>query len=166
MTSNRAVLGSVFLVIGWLVPVRGLPAQGVRHPSWTVTAAAEVLRAGDQSSGYGPALAIRHDFGPAWGAELKAAAPAFGSSNGGGAALELGATYTTFRDRTEFGAMLGVTGFLVGDDSEFVGGGVGVVLAGHLTRWFTPGLGLTAGANLRTAIGVYPAAYAGLAVRF
>jgi hypothetical protein len=166
MTSHRAVLGSVFILIGRLISVPALEGQDVRHPSWTVTAAVEVLRAGDRSSGYGPALAIRHNFGPRWGAELKAAAPAFGSGNGGGAAIELGATYTAFKGRTEFGAMLGVTGFLVGDDSELVGGGVGVVLAGHLTRWFTPGVGLTAGANLRTAIGVYPAAYAGLAVRF
>jgi hypothetical protein len=62
--------------------------------------------------------------------------------------------------------MLGVTGFLVGHHSELVGGGVGVVLASHVTRWFTGGFGVTAGANLRTAIGVYPAFYGGLAVRF
>jgi hypothetical protein len=40
------------------------------------------------------------------------------------------------------------------------------VLAAHVTRWLTPGFGLTAGANVRTAIGVYPAFYGGLAVRF
>ena len=166
MTIIRAVLASAALILGTLAHAPALEAQGTRNPSWTITAALETLRAGDRSWGYGPALAIRHDFGPRWGAELKAAAPAFGSQNGGGAALELGATYTAFHGPTELGAMLGVTGFLVGDDSELVGGGVGAVLAAHVTRWFTGGFGVTAGANLRTAIGVYPAFYGGLAVRF
>ena len=166
MTTIRAVVAAAALILGSLVHSPALGAQGVRHPTWTLTAALEVLRAGDRSWGYGPALSIRHDFGPRWGAELKAAAPAFGSQNGGGAAIELGATYTVFKGPTEFGAMLGVTGFLVGDNSELVGGGVGVVLAAHVTRWLTRGFGVTAGANLRTAIGVYPAFYGGLAVRF
>jgi len=166
MTTPRAVLAVAALIMSPALVAPAVQGQTIRNPSWTLTAGAEVLRAGDQSWGYGPALAIRHDFDHRWGAELKAALPAFGSSNGGGAALELGATYTASNGPAEFGAMLGLTGFLVGDDSEFTGGGVGVVLAAHVTRWLTPGFGLTAGANVRTAIGVYPAFYGGLAVRF
>ena len=166
MTTLRAVLGSAALALGALTHGPALHGQSIRNPAWTLTASAEVLRAGDRSWGYGPALAIRRDFGPRWGAEFKAALPAFGSQNAGGAALEIGATYTAFHGPTELGAMLGVTAFLVGDNSEFVGGGVGVVLAAHVTHWLAPGLGLTAGANVRTAIGVYPAFYGGLAVRF
>ena len=166
MTTTRAVLASAALVLVSAILAPAVRGQALRNPRWTLTAAAEWLRAGDRSWGYGPAIAIRHDFDPTWGAELKAALPAFGSSNGGGAAAELGATYTAFEGPTEFGAMLGLTAFLVGDDSEFTGGGVGVVLAAHVTRWLTPGLGLTAGGNVRTAIGVFPAFYGGLAVRF
>lgn len=166
MTTTRAVLAFAALLLGSAILAPAVRGQTFRNPSWTLTTAAEVLRAGDRSWGYGPAIAIRHDFDPRWGAELKAALPAFGSSNGGGGAAELGATYTTFEGPTEFGAMLGLTAFLVGDSSELVGGGVGVVLAAHVTRWLTPGFGITAGANLRTAIGVYPAFYGGLAVRF
>jgi hypothetical protein len=161
MINNRRTLAALLLSVS-LAPA--LAAQ-VRHPSWTLTGGVEVLLAGKRSWGTGPLLAIRHDFGPHWGAELKAALPAFGS-NSGGAAVDLGATYTEWHGATEVGGMLGVTAFLVGDQSELVGGGVGVVAAAHVTRWLTPGFGVTAGANLRTGIGAYPAAYAGLAVRF
>ena len=166
MTTTRAVLASAALVLVSAILAPAVRGQALRNPRWTLTAAAEWLRAGDRSWGYGPAIAIRHDFGPRWGAELKAALPAFGSSNAGGAAIELGATITTFEGATEFGAMLGLTAFLVGDNSEFTGGGGGVVLAAHVTRWLAPGLGLTAGGNIRAAEGVFPALYAGFAARF
>ena len=166
MTTIRAVLIAAALVLGSAAHAPAVEGQSIRNPSWTLTAAAEALRAGARSWGYGPALAIRHDFDARWGAELKIALPAYGPDNGGGGAIEVGATYTAFEGATEFGAMLGPTLFLVGDDSELVGGGIGVVVAAHLTHWLSHGVGLTVGASLRTGGGIYPAFYGGLAVRF
>jgi hypothetical protein len=134
------------------------------RPRWTLSGLLEVLHAGADSWGFGPALGIRRDFNSPWGVELRAALPAFNGSGGG--AIDLAATYTSITHNTEFGASLGATGFLVGDGSELTGGGVGVYIAGHATGWLTRGFGLTAGANLRTAVGTFPGAYAGLAVRF
>ena len=140
-------------------------AAAAHRPAWTLTLAGEILRAGDESYGFGPAISIRRDFGPRWGVELGAALPAFGDKGGGGA-IDLGATYTWFSGANEVGAMLGATGFLVGDQSELVGGGVGLVIAAHASHWVYPRLGITAGANLRTAIGAYPSGWAGFVVRF
>jgi hypothetical protein len=135
-----------------------------RQPRWTLTTLLEVLHAGADSWGFGPAVGIHRDLADRWGIELRAALPAFNGS--GGAALDLAATYTSLIATTEFGASLGGTGFLVGDQSELTGGGVGLYLAAHVTAWLTRGLGLTGGANLRTAVGTFPAAYAGAAFRF
>jgi hypothetical protein len=134
------------------------------RPLWTLTGLVEVLHAGADSWGVGPALGIRRDFKSSWGVELRAALPAFNGS--GGAAIDLAATYTSITRSTEFGASLGATGFLVGDQSELTGGGVGLYLAAHGTGWLTRRFGLTGGANLRTAVGTFPGAYGGLAVGF
>ena len=136
------------------------------QPPWTLTGSLEVLRVGPESWGVGPAFGIRRDFGPTWGVELRTALPAFGSTGGGGAAIDLAATYTSIKGATELGGALGATGFLVGDDSELTDGGIGLYLAAHATRWLTRGFGLTVGANLRSAAGAYPGVYGGVAVRF
>jgi hypothetical protein len=138
----------------------------LRQPAWTLTGSLEMLRVGPESWGSGPTLGIRRDFGPTWGVELRTALPAFGSTGGGGGAIDLAATYTGVKGATELGAALGATGFLVGDDSELTGGGIGLYLAAHATSWLTHAFGLTVGANLRTASGAYPGAYGGMAVRF
>lgn len=139
---------------------------GLRQPPWTLTGSFEMLRVGQESWGSGPAFGIRRDFGPRWGVELRAALPAFGSTGDGGGAIDLAATYTSVKAATEFGGALGATGFLVGDASELTDGGIGLYLAAHATRWLTHAVGLTVGANLRTASGAYPGVYGGLAVRF
>jgi hypothetical protein len=149
-----------------------IPSAHAQHPDqavpavrrWTLSALLEVLHAGKDSWGVGPTLGIRRDFGPKWGMELRAALPAFNGS--GGAAIDLAATYTAITRTTELGASLGATGFLVGDQSELTGGGVGLYAAAHATGWLTRGFGVTGGANLRTAVGTFPGAFAGLALRF
>ena len=140
-------------------------AQVPRPRAWTRTVAGEALHAGADSWGYGPRLALRRDFGPAWGVELTAALPAFGT-NSGGAALDLAATYPDLHGPTEVGGTLGGTAFLVGDQSELTGGGIGVVVGAHVTQWAAPSVGFTLGATVRTAIGVFPSVYAGLTLRF
>ena len=138
----------------------------LRQPSWTLTGSLEMLHVGPELWGAGPTLGIRRDFGPVLGVELRTALPAFGSTGGGGAAIDLAATYTSIRRATEVGGALGASGFLVGDDSGLTDVGIGVYLAAHATSWLTHGLGLTVGANLRTASGAYPGVYGGIAVRF
>ena len=61
----------------------------------------------------------------------------------------------------------GATAFLVGDGGELTGGGIGPFVAGHATRWLSPGLGLTAGGTLRvgSAGGVFTSLSAGLSLR-
>jgi hypothetical protein len=165
MRPTRPLLAALAVLVTTVSGSSALRAQDVRRPSWTLTAAAEVLNGGRNAWGVGPSVGIRHDFGPRWGVELRAALPAFGR-DAGGAALDLAATWVHFDGLTELGASAGGTGFLVGDSSELTGGGVGLYLAVHGTRWLTRGFGLTAGASLRTAIGAFPGAYAGVAVRF
>jgi hypothetical protein len=138
----------------------------LRQAPWTLTASMEWMSVGPDWWGSGPALAIRRDFGPTWGLELRTALPAFSSGGAGGAAIDLAATLTSIKGTTELGGALGATGFLVGDESELTGGGIGLYAAAHATRWLTHGSGLTVGANLRTASGTYPAVYGGVAVRF
>jgi hypothetical protein len=138
----------------------------LRHPSWTLTGSLDMLHVGPESWGSGPALGIRRDFGPTWGVELRTALPAFGSTGGGGAAIDLAATYTSIRGATEFGGALGATGFLVGNDAELIDGGIGLYLAAHATSWLSHAFGLTVGANLRAGSGAYPGVYGGMAVRF
>lgn len=138
----------------------------VRRPSWTLTGSLEMLHVGQASWGSGPAIGVRRDFGPMWGVELRTALPAFGSTGAGGAAIDLAATFTSVKGATELGGALGATGLLVGDRSELTDVGLGVYLAAHGTSWITPALGLTVGANLRTATGAYPGVYGGMAVRF
>ena len=137
-----------------------------RQPPWTLTGSLEMLHVGPESWGSGPAFGIRRDFGAMWGVELRTALPAFGSTGGGGAAIDLAATFTNIKGATEVGGALGATGLLVGDDSELTDVGIGLYLAAHVTSWLTHSLGLTVGANLRTARGAYPGVYGGMAVRF
>jgi hypothetical protein len=170
MPSNRLLRSAAFAAL--LLSASDLSAaqaQDSAHaplsqPSWTLSTLLEVLHADANSWGIGPTVAIRHDFQSKWGVELRAALPAFNGS--GGAALDLAATYTSITRSTELGGSLGATGFLVGDQSELTGGGVGLYLAAHATGWLSRGFGLTGGAKLRTAIGTFPAAFAGVALRF
>ena len=170
MPSNRSLRSAAFaILIASALVARAGNAQDSAlavppQPRWTLTGLLEVLHAGADSWGLGPALGIRRDFGPRWGAELRAALPAFNGS--GGAALDLAATYTSLTATTELGASLGATGFLVGDESELTGGGVGLYISAHATGWLRRKFGLTIGGNLRTAVGTFPGAYAGLAWRF
>ena len=145
---------------------QGPGAVALRRPVWTLTGSFEALRIGPESWGSGPALAsaVTSDRGgvsssglPCRRSALVVTAvarlisqphsPASGSRRIGGGAL-------------------GATGFLVGDASELTDGGIGVYLAAHVTRWLTHALGLSVGANLRTASGVYPGIHGGVAVRF
>ncbi len=148
--------------------VASLPAQGAPKRPWTVTAAFTGLWVGaTQGVAYGPELAIRRDFGPRWGVGLRASLPVLGTDQGA-AAIDLGPTVTFAANRAEFGLSAGATGFLVGDQSEFIDGGVGAFVSGHGTAWLTPSLGATAGAEARILGGgaVYPSLSVGLAVRF
>lgn len=165
MRSTRPMLAALAVLVTTLALTPALRARDERRPRWTLGGATEVLRVTRTTWGVGPSVGIRRDFGPRWGVELRAALPAFGR-NAGGAAIDLAATWVHFDGATELGASLGGTGFLVGDNSELIGGGVGVYAALHATRWLAPGFGVTAGASLRTAIGTYPGAWAGVAVRF
>jgi hypothetical protein len=168
--SLRAKLRSTsfaMLLAGAVIPTAHAQEPDAAVPRlrrWTLSGLLEVLHAGADSWGVGPALGIRRDFGPNWGIELRAALPAFNGS--GGAALDLAGTYTTITRTTELGASLGATGFLVGDQSELTGGGVGLYIAAHATGWLSGGFGLTGGANLRTAVGTFPGGFAGAALRF
>ena len=165
MRSTRPLLAAVAILVTTVAVTPALRAQTGRRPRWTLGGATEVLRVTRTAWGVGPSLGLRRDFGPSWGVELRAALPAFGR-DAGGAAIDLAATWVHFEGAAELGASLGGTGFLVGDNSELIGGGVGVYAAVHATRWLSPGFGITAGASLRTALGAYPGAWAGVAVRF
>ena len=170
MPSNRPLRSATFaLLIASALVARAGNAQDSApavppQPRWTLSALLEVVHAGAESWGLGPALGLRRDFGETWGVELRAALPAFGT--GGAAAIDLAATYTSVQGTTELGGSLGATGFLVGDQSELTGGGVGLYAAAHATGWLSRGFGLTGGANLRTAVGTFPGAYVGMALRF
>ncbi len=170
MPSNRSLRSAALAaLLVSAIPVSVASAQDsaaplLPQPRWTLSAWLEVVHAGAESWGLGPALGLRRDFGETWGVELRAALPAFGT--GGAAAIDLAATYTSIRGTTELGASLGATGFLVGDQSELTGGGVGLYAAAHATGWLSRGFGLTGGGNLRTAVGTFPGAYVGMALRF
>jgi hypothetical protein len=172
MPSNRSLRSSAFaalLTSTLLIPAaqaQDSALTALPQPRWTLSALLEVVHAGADSWGFGPALGIRHDFKDRWGLELRAALPAFGTNGNGAGAIDLAATYTSISGTTELGASLGATGFLVGDQSELTGGGVGLYVAGHATGWLTRGFGVTGGANLRTAVGTFPGAYGGVALRF
>ena len=165
--SLRSVALAALLASAFPVAVASAQDSAVSllpQPRWTLSALLEVVHAGAESWGFGPALGLRRDFGDTWGVELRAALPAFGTS--GAAAIDLAATYTSVQGTTELGGSLGATGFLVGDQSELTGGGVGLYAAAHATGWLSRGFGLTGGANLRTAVGTFPGAYVGMALRF
>jgi hypothetical protein len=168
MPSHRSLRVSLFSLLTGVLVIPAAHGQDTAVPPlprWTLSGLLEVVHAGADSWGFGPALSLRHDFGSRWGVELRAALPALGNDAGAGA-IDLAATYTSIAGATEFGASLGATGFLVGDQSELTGGGVGLYLAGHATGWLSRGFGLTGGANLRTANGTIPGLYAGVALRF
>jgi hypothetical protein len=172
MSTTRLLRSAAFagLLAGVLVAptanAQRSDAVELRQPPWTLTGSLEMLHVGPESWGSGPALGIRRDFGPTWGVELRTALPAFGSTGGGGAAIDLAATFTSIKGATEVGGALGATGLLVGDDSGLTDVGIGVYLAAHATSWLTHAVGLTVGANVRTASGAYPGVYGGMAVRF
>ena len=165
MRPTHPLLATLAVLVTTTAMAPALDAQAERRPRWTLGGATEVLRVTRTAWGVGPSLGLRRDFGPSWGVELRAALPAFGR-DAGGAAIDLAATWVHSEGAAELGASLGGTGFLVGDNSELIGGGVGVYAAVHATRWLSPGFGITAGASLRTALGAYPGAWAGVAVRF
>ncbi len=162
MTHLHAIIAAAAIAATGALAAAPLHAQIPRARPWKLTLAGEALHSG--AWGFGPHLSIRRDLGAHWGVELTAALPAFGSNNGG-AAVDLAATYATLDGPTELGGTLGVSGFLVGDASEFTGGGVGVIAGGHVTQWVAPALGFTAGATIRIAMGAYPSLYAGLTLR-
>ena len=172
MPSNRALRSTeLAAILTSALVIPAAHAQDVARvipawPRWTLSGLFEVVHAGADSWGFGPALGIRRDFGPRWGVERRAALPAFGANDTGAGAIDLAATYTTVTRATELGASLGGTAFLVGDHSELTGGGVGLYLAGHATGWLSRGFGVTGGANLRTAVGTFPGGFAGVAFRF
>ncbi len=149
------------------VAARQSEAQAPAFRHWNLTASATGISVGSREGwGYGPELSVRYDGRNRWGAGLTLSLPVFGGG-AGGAAADLGATWTQQGRRTDLGATAGVTAFLVGDSSELVGGGIGGFAGGHVTQWLTPGLGVTASAKVRvTATGAYPSVSAGLSVRF
>ena len=162
-----------FLVVALAgAQVPPLVAQGLPHRPWTVTADFTGLRTGGVGGwAYGPELGIRRDFGPRWGVELRASLPVFNTNRitgGGAAGLDLGPTLTFATDKGELGLSAGATAFLVGDQAEFVDGGIGGFVAGHATAWLSGNLGAVAGAMVRVSGrgGAYPSLSAGLAVRF
>jgi len=140
-------------------------AQAARpQPLWTLTALLDVLHAGADSWGAGRRSASAAISGP--GGVSSSGRPCRHSTAAAAPPSISRRPNTSITASTEFGASLGATGFLVGDQSELTGGGVGLYLATHATGWLTRGFGLTAGANLRTAVGTFPGAYAGVALRF
>jgi hypothetical protein len=164
----RSAAFAAILTSGLLAPAHAQQVVPISPPApqWTLTGLLEAVHAGPDSWGFGPGLGLRHDFGTSWGVELRAALPVFGSDESGAAAIDLAATYTSIRGSTELGASLGGTGFLVGDNSELTGGGVGLYAAAHVTGWVSRGFGLTGGTNLRTAYGTFPGVFTGMVLRF
>ena len=150
------------------------PAAAQAGRSWVISPGWAFLRVNSDADGwgFGPSLAIRRDFHVSpevprrWGVELSASAPAFGN-NAGGVATDLGATLTWAGDRREAGLAAGLTAFLVGDASEFVGGGVGGFVGGHATAWLGGNIGLFVEARGRLAAygGPYLSGSAGAAIR-
>jgi hypothetical protein len=149
-----------------------LAAQTAPTRPWTITATFTSLRTGGSSGVvYGPELAIRRDFGPRWGVQLRASLPVLDAeqyADDGAAALDLGPTLRFATEKTEFGLSAGATAFLVGDRGELVDGGIGVFVGGHATRWLSEAIGVVAGADVRISGGgdAYPSLSAGLAARF
>jgi hypothetical protein len=173
LRSANACHRFAFLVVALAgLQVPSLVAQGLPHRPWTVTADFTGLRTGGVGGWvYGPELGIRRDFGPRWGVELRASLPVLDTDQGtddGAAALDLGPTLTFATDKGELGLSVGATAFLVGDQGEFVDGGIGGFVGGHATAWLSGNVGAVAGAKVRVSGGgaAYPSLSAGLAVRF
>lgn len=174
MTRRHKSLRSMLLLASMLAVAwaSGLAAQTPNHQPWTITAAFTGLRTGGESGVvYGPELAIRRDFGPQWGVELRASLPVLDVDRGtddGAGAIDLGPTLSFKTDRTELGLAAGATAFLVGDGGELVDGGIGAFFGGHATAWFGQNVGGTFGANVRVSGrgDTYPSLSAGLAFRF
>ena len=152
--------------------VRAAAAQTSPHRAWTLTAAFTGVRIGNESGVvYGPELSLRRDFGPRWGAELRASLPVLDAarySDDGAAALDLGPTLTFRTAKAEFGVAAGATAFLVGDRGELADGGIGGFASGHATAWLSERVGAVAGATVRVsgAGNAYPGLSVGLAFRF
>lgn len=145
-------------------------AQAAPMPRWTISGAFNALRVGQREGwGYGPELKIRRDFGRNWGATIRTSLPVFGGG-AGGAAVDAGVTYTRAMETYEIGAAAGGTGFLVGDSSELVGGGIGAFVSVHGTAWLTRQVGVMLETETRFTFHdrtmAYPGVSAGIAVRF
>jgi hypothetical protein len=167
---NRLVSSIALVSIAALLSATPAHAQTSRLPRWTLAGSLNGLRVGDREGwGYGPELKIRRDFGPHWGATIRASLPVFGGG-AGGAAIDAGATYTWASETSELGVAAGGTGFLVGSSSELVGGGIGAFLSVHGTAWLTRHLGVMLETETRFTFHdeahAYPGVSAGLAVRF
>jgi hypothetical protein len=149
-----------------------LIAQAAPARPWTITATFTGLRTGGSSGVvYGPELAIRRDFGPRWGVQLRASLPVLETeqyTDDGAAALDLGPTLKFATEKAEFGLSAGATAFLVGDRGELVDGGIGVFVGGRATTWLSKAIGVVAGADVRISGGghVYPSLSGGLTARF
>ncbi|MEO8227242.1 MAG: hypothetical protein ABI637_07400 [Gemmatimonadota bacterium] len=138
---------------------------GRPEPKFSITAAITSVQVGNQNQwGFGPELGFRRDFGK-WGARLNLAVPAFGS-NAGGAAIDLGPSLVSVRGKTEFGASVGLSALLIGDNSELTDGGLGVYASGHAMFILSRRFGVMAGVTLRsTGSNVYPSVSGGLVLR-
>ena len=162
----------VVILTGSLVPAVAV-AQAAPARPWTITATFTGLRTGGSSGVvYGPELAIRRDFGPRWGVQLRASLPVLDTQqygDDGAVALDLGPTLTfVATEKAEFGLSAGATAFLVGDRGELVDAGIGIFAGGHATTWLSKAIGVVVGADVRVSGGgdTYPSLSAGLAVRF
>jgi hypothetical protein len=148
-----------------------LPAQSPEPRRWTVNGAFTGFGGGGLGRWlFGPEAGVRYDFGPRWGIGLGVSLPVLDRqpySDDGAVALDLGPTWTARGAKSEVGLAAGATAFLVGDGGELADGGIGPFVAGHATRWLSPGLGLTGGAALRigSAGGVFTSVSAGLSLR-
>lgn len=114
----------------------------------------------------GPDLAVRRHLGQRWGLSLRAALPLTESK--GAALLDLGPTISIRWPRSEIGLRFGATAFLVGEQSELTGGGLGGYLGLQATIWLSPRVGLIGTATGRvgqTGPGYFDTG-AGLAIRF
>jgi hypothetical protein len=173
MRRRAKPLSRIALVVTLMLAARAatLPAQTPELLRWTLTGAFTGLGGGGLDRWvFGPEVGVRYDLGPRWGIGLRASLPVFDSapySDDGAVALDLGPTWTDRGTKSEVGLSAGATAFLVGDGGELTGGGIGPFVAGHATRWLSPGLGLTAGGTLRvgSAGGVFTSLSAGLSLR-
>ena len=156
-----------FMVTFLAIPGSRLHAQREPLPRWTISSGFAAIRVGKHEGwGVGPELSFGPRLGEHAGVRLRLSLPAFGTNAGGGA-VDLGLTLTRASRHAEVGVAAGATAFLVGDNSELTGGGLGLFVGGHATAWVHRRFGLTTGLDLRLGQegGLYPSLSAGIAVR-